>query len=182
MQTILVQVARPLTNHPGLTSGLLSPIMLGTLFDLSVSVTKHLVKAVYTAMKKALSMMHSLDMVHCDLKPQNILRDNEGRYHLADYDGCVATGASVGLSTRRFWPLDMQQQESSSVDLPATPCVDFAMLAATLLFLADQWNFLTVTQPTLADMRTTALVMKARSECGADEILECITLANGTES
>lgn len=176
LQTTLVPV-RNLTRHPSVTGGLHSPIMLGTLFELNVSVTRHLVGAVYRATRTALSMLHSLQIVHCDVKPQNIFRDCEGFYHLGDYDGCVAMNAKVNLSTRSFWPVEMQQSEKTSGGLKATPKVDYMMLAATLLFLADHWNFLPGNQLTLAEMQNTAQEMKVNSEPGADEILECIQLA-----
>ena len=161
-QTILLPVDN-LSNHPDVTEGLLSAIMLGTLFDLPVSVTRHLVHAVYEAMNTALSMLHCLQIVHCDLKPQNIFRDSEGRYHLADYDGCVTMGNKVNLSTRSFWPADMQALEKAKGCLMGTQQVDYAMLAATLLFLADEWEILPGKQPSLAEMRNRANNMKTTS-------------------
>lgn len=168
-------------NHKHVTSGLLSPIMLGTLFELPVSVSKYLVRVVYAAMKTALSMMHELDLIHCDLKPQNIFRDSNGHYHLADYDGCVQKGQKVSLSTRRFWPHDMKQHENTTAGgLIADRAVDFAMLAATLLFLADKWDCLGPRQPTLAQMKATAQLMLSNAEPGAEEILECLAQINNS--
>ena len=81
-------------NHFDMTAGLLSPIMLGTLFELPTHITRYLVRVVYVAMKRALEMMHQLELFHCDVKPHNVFRDSEGHYHLADYDGCVMKGKS----------------------------------------------------------------------------------------
>ena len=60
--------------------------------------------------------------------------------------------------------------------MKASPAVDFAMLAATLLYLADKWNVLLNQQLTLAQMETTARLMKQNTEIGADEILDCISM------
>jgi serine/threonine protein kinase len=161
-----------LVHHPNVTEGLLSPIMLGTLFELPFSITKHIIDAVYKALSTALSKLHALNIIHCDIKPHNIFRDGEGRYHLADYDSCVCEQAIVEQSTRSFWPADLIN--SGSCNLLASKSLDYAMLAATLFFLADYWNVLDGHQMPISEMTSLAQKMKLRKETGADEIIECL--------
>lgn len=163
-----------LANHPNVTKGLLSPIMLGTLFELPSSITKYLIGPVYKALSIALIKMHTLKIIHCDIKPQNIFRDGLGFYHLADYDACVDLWSCISLSTRCFWPVDLQSFENTMGALLATEALDYTMLAATLFYLADKWNIIEGKQMSINEMFATAEEMMRNNDCGAADILDCI--------
>ena len=157
-----------------MTEGLLSPIMLGTFFELPTSITKYLIGPVYKALSIALIKMHTLKIIHCDIKPHNIFRDGLGFYHLADYDACVDLFSCISLSSRCFWPAELKSFELTTGAVLGTASLDYTMLAATLFYLADKWNTTEDKQMSINEMFATAEAMKKNNECGAADIFDCL--------
>mmetsp|Transcript_30037 Transcript_30037/g.42880 ORF Transcript_30037/g.42880 Transcript_30037/m.42880 type:complete len:186 (+) Transcript_30037:488-1045(+) len=120
---ILLVSGLNLSHHPNMTMGLLSPIMIGTLFELPFFITKSLITPIYHSLSIALRKIHSLKIIHCDIKPLNIFRDGLGFYHLADYDACIEEYQSNSLSTRVFWPKDLQSFEQKESIVMATKAI-----------------------------------------------------------
>jgi len=76
--------------------------------------------------KRALEHVHKLNLVHMDVKPENILLDQEGRWYLADFGSCVEKGAKIGCTTESQYPYYLDGK-------CAHPKFDFYMLGVTLL-------------------------------------------------
>ena len=87
----------------------------------------------------ALDYIHSRDTLHLDVKPGNIMLDNEGRAVLIDFgiskhvdvEGHLTSSTPLGVS-RGYAPLEQVAQEASSTYSAAT---DIYSLGATLYFL-----------------------------------------------
>ena len=74
-------------------------------------------------------------VVHRDIKPKNIIRDTEGRYHLIDFGAvqselAASTGSSTVIGTGGFVPVEQLMGR-------ATPASDQYALAATAIYLAS---------------------------------------------
>ena len=52
------------------------------LHAVSRPVTASYASAVFRAIRSAVSFLHSLNLVHCDVKPENIFLGSEGEIHL----------------------------------------------------------------------------------------------------
>lgn len=158
-----------LTHHPNITCGLVMPIYAGTLMDIPVSVSVHMVQDTYSTVSKALKELHSMGLVHCDVKPQNIFLAHGGGVRLGDYDACTNVGQPVQLSTRVFWSADLKADESMVGSITATARIDFIVLAATLFFMLDKWSIIDGAQPSVQTM------IEAAKKDNLVPILECLS-------
>mmetsp|Transcript_21654 Transcript_21654/g.31067 ORF Transcript_21654/g.31067 Transcript_21654/m.31067 type:complete len:248 (+) Transcript_21654:353-1096(+) len=75
---------------------------------------------------KALKFMHNHNIVHMDVKGDNILLDYNGNWLLGDFGSCRFIGDSILSTTEMFYP-------SNILCLPAHPCYDYFMLLVVLL-------------------------------------------------
>ena len=74
----------------------------------------------------ALNYMHSLDLVHMDVKGSNILIDQAGDWYLGDFGSACDINDPVITTTPSFYPADL-------CGLPAHPKYDWFMLLVTIL-------------------------------------------------
>jgi len=84
-------------------------------------------------MHDALAFMHSRGLVHMDVKPGNILVDNNGMWLLSDFDSTTPVGQPVHSFTPGFYP-------GSLVRRLAEPEIDWGLLLVTLAILLDKDN------------------------------------------
>ena len=73
-----------------------------------------------------LGALHSLGVVHRDVKPTNVLLRHDGYYALTDFGLSSAPGASGKAGTRGFWAPEVVRRE------PQGPAADFWSLGVTL--------------------------------------------------
>lgn len=93
--------------------------------------------AITVEIGRALDYMHSRRMLHLDIKPSNIMRDPNGKFHLIDFglskqftdSGEPETSTTIGLGTPGYAPIEQStyQQDGS---FPAT--LDVYALGSTL--------------------------------------------------
>jgi len=74
----------------------------------------------------ALKYMHSLDLVHMDVKGSNILIDQAGDWYLGDFGSARDVNEAVLTTTPSFYPVSL-------CGLPAHPKYDWFMLLVTIL-------------------------------------------------
>lgn len=78
---------------------------------------------------KALSYMHSCNMLHLDMKPKNVMRRSDGKYCLIDFglskqyadNGEPESSTTIGLGTPGYAPLEQAQyrQDGCLLELAA---------------------------------------------------------------
>ena len=79
-------------------------------------------------MIEAVNYIHSLDLVHMDIKQSNIFVDTEGNWFLGDFGGCVEVGKEVMECTEVLLPR-VGEDSSRVVGKPAEWRFDWMMLA-----------------------------------------------------
>jgi hypothetical protein len=133
----LVQLLKNKPNEPPQpVTALKSPVFVGTLADCpSDPRLAQLYSNAGESVIRALELLHSSGIVHCDVKPDNIFVDSTGQCLLGDYDAAEALNSPVVRSTSAFLPEPFRSrfEKGQPAKLFATPAVDFAMLACTLL-------------------------------------------------
>lgn len=72
----------------------------------------------------ALNRLHTLDMCHNDVKPDNIFIDQQGDFFLGDFGACDTIGAVIRECTREYMPDSITRCSKQS---------DYALLQATIL-------------------------------------------------
>ena len=80
------------------------------------------------AMIEAVNYIHSLDLVHMDIKQSNIFVDSEGNWFLGDFGGCVEVGKKVRECTEVLLPR-VGEESSRVVGQLAEWRFDWMMLA-----------------------------------------------------
>lgn len=75
---------------------------------------------------EALKFMHARNVVHMDVKSDNIFLDLDGRWLLGDFGSCRFIGETILSTTEMFY-------HSRLIGKPALPCYDFFMLLVVLL-------------------------------------------------
>ena len=107
--------------------GLLSPVYLGTLSDYPLDVSMSELHAnAAVCVERALATMHAADIVHCDVKPDNIFVDSSGECVLGGYDSSTWVDHVVERSHGWYRPAALRVYR-------ARPMLDYATLAMTLL-------------------------------------------------
>jgi len=94
---------------------------------------------------RGLSVAHARNMVHRDIKPQNILIDHEGRAKLTDFgisrqleqDGMTATGRVLGTTDYVAPEQAMGRKVDPRTDIYSLGVVLYEMLVGTVPFAAD---------------------------------------------
>lgn len=79
----------------------------------------------------ALEALHERRVVHCDVKPENILLDRDGSAVLGDFGSCAFIDEEVNTHTR-FYSIAEYENDSAHVKM------DWAGLVLTGLFLIDK--------------------------------------------
>ena len=78
----------------------------------------------------ALGALHSLDLIHRDVKPSNLVVRSNGYYTLTDFGLTEAPGASTKSGTRGYWAPETIRQE------PQTYAADWWSAGVVLAFAA----------------------------------------------
>lgn len=93
--------------------------------------------AVIKEIGQALQYMHSMRILHLDIKPKNIMRRDDGKFYLIDFglskqfteNGEPESSTSIGLGTPGYSPLEQSEYKRDGT-FPTT--LDVYALAATL--------------------------------------------------
>lgn len=86
---------------------------------------------------EALSYMHSMNMLHLDIKPKNVMRNKDGKFYLIDFglskqfteEGEPESSTSIGMGTPGYSPIEQSGYKQDGT-FPAT--LDVYALSATL--------------------------------------------------
>jgi eukaryotic-like serine/threonine-protein kinase len=85
----------------------------------------------------ALEFVHTKGIVHCDLKPDNILLDNEGNSKVCDFGQATLSGEKgASLGTFYFMPPEQTILDQDDSHAKIEPTWDIYALGATFYFLA----------------------------------------------
>lgn len=95
------------------------------------------VRDVATQVGRAIQYMHSLKMLHLDIKPKNVMRSKDSRHYLIDFglskhikaNGEPETSTTIGLGTPGYAPLEQANYKADG-QFPAT--LDVYAFGATL--------------------------------------------------
>ena len=164
--------ARSLARVPGLdearTAALLSDANIVTVYDFEVQgstaylimeyvdgitlsellerfddrLSLNVVAAVFAAVSHALEVAHDNQVLHLDIKPDNVLINRQGQVKVTDFGLAVLAGTSgfgaAGGGTIGYMPLEQMRQESldARCDEWALASVTYEMLAGENPFLA----------------------------------------------
>jgi serine/threonine protein kinase len=89
------------------------------------------------ALAKALRRVHRVGVVHCDVKPGNVLFDRRARAKLADFGFAAAVG-SPGMHADGTVDLSLEFAAPERVEgAPPLPAADVYALGATLYYAAE---------------------------------------------
>ena len=86
----------------------------------------------------AMCYMHAQRMLHLDMKPKNVMRDEEGHLYLIDFglskqyteDGKPETSTTIGMGTPGYAPIEQAEQRDESKDFRTS--LDVYALGGTL--------------------------------------------------
>ncbi|GKT34844.1 hypothetical protein ADUPG1_008121 [Aduncisulcus paluster] len=133
----------------------------------SVSSIQHVLKCVL----HALAHLHHHNIIHCDLKPQNILIDSDGNGVLCDFEGAVDCGdptmnlisQSMRVGTHKYIAPELQLAISSHSHPHPAPHSDMFSFGILLQDVFDMLN----TEASRSDegMRMPTEVCEIRDAC-----------------
>jgi serine/threonine protein kinase len=81
----------------------------------------------FKKIKKALNYIHSKDIVHMDVKPDNIFIDFNGNWFLGDFGASKKIGENINFTTLLYYPIPLMNKK-------ANPKFDLFMLGITMFF------------------------------------------------
>ncbi|DBA75766.1 TPA: hypothetical protein ACH3X1_010177 [Trebouxia sp. C0004] len=65
-------------------------------------------------LESALQEMHAANLLHADVKSDNVLLNTADKWHLADYGACVEFGQPIASCTEAWYPGAMQNQTADA--------------------------------------------------------------------
>ncbi len=120
--------------------------------------TKDDIIRITAELEDALNEIHSLDVIHCDLKPENIMFDKNGTLKLIDF-GNALTAAELNSSGQCVGTLPYRPPEyiigaplDNRVDLWAMGCIVVEMMTGNQLFNPKRDNDVYVYSYLLGEM------------------------------
>jgi serine/threonine protein kinase len=142
------------TTHVGLFVFPRYPISISQRLSKYGVLDNDVVFAIATDILDALSHMHSRNLVHCDVKPSNVMLDAHGRAVLIDLASSVEVGLGVVESTSHY-ALGLHRGAASfALDCRCVAVSMFHMLTcrmpASLDLMMDDFNEMTGTAASLA--------------------------------
>ncbi len=115
------------------------------------------VATVGLAIARALTVLHRMEVVHGDVKPDNVVLDADGTVRLADLDGCSeADGAPLRRGTPGFLPDDPRAVPDTDLFSLGALCRTIAADPADLAELLDQLGGSDPTAPSSSPALPTA--------------------------
>lgn len=106
----------------------------GTLADVRVPMQLKDAVQIVMDLARAVNTAHQAGIVHCDIKPQNVLVDHHGVFKLADFE--LATNVRNGrASAASGTPAFMAPEQWRKEEFSATPAADIYALGGVLYWL-----------------------------------------------
>ena len=90
----------------------------------------------YLRIKKALYLLHGLNLVHMDVKSDNVFVDEDGICNLGDFGSARAPGTSCWTFTDFLNPYQLVQLKTKVV-----PSIDFVCLCVMIAVEMDKENW-----------------------------------------
>lgn len=106
----------------------------GTLADTPVPAEPRRAVAVALSLTRAVNAAHQAGIVHCDIKPHNVLVDQHGVYKLADFELAHQVSTSI-ISPGSGTPAFMAPEQWRSDSFSAAPAADVYALGGLLYWL-----------------------------------------------
>lgn len=111
--------------------------------ELGDDITLDIVAAVFTSISHALEVAHDSDVLHLDIKPENVIVNSKGVVKVADFGLATLMDASgratTGAGTIGYMPLEQMRQEDLDVraDEWALASLTYEMLSGSNPFAAE---------------------------------------------
>lgn len=119
--------------------GALSPRFPGTIVEFCGEARLPLdnLEIVFNQIEVAVRSLHSVGLVHCDIKPSNIFLDNDCNAFLGDFGSLTDTTLSVSSFSPKFWINEIKQFKNTG----AHPIMDWGCFVITGLCLLGKLQF-----------------------------------------
>ncbi len=119
--------------------GALSPRFPGTIVEFCDGTRLPLdhLSVVFNQIEIAVRSLHSVNLVHCDIKPSNIFLDNQCNTYLGDFGSMTDAGDSLSSFSPKFWINEI----SPLISTGAHPIMDWGCFVITGLCLLGKLRF-----------------------------------------
>lgn len=130
--------------------GIITPVYNGTLIDLieeSGPLCEYYVRTIFTQLMRALSHLHKRNIVHCDIKCENIMLNGNGDPVLIDFGLVNTLGRAGSLSYCAPEKLTNGGAPDPSADIWSTGVCMFCAISGFFPFVAannSDWRFVAI--------------------------------------
>jgi len=131
-------------TYHSVSSALLMPIYPATLQHPQI-LDEDLLFLIGKRVKESLDMMHSVGIIHCDIKPPNLFLNDKGFVIIGDYGATGEVGTDITETSKPYVAEEILYSSKRCKEL------DYCMLAVTLLEKRKQWNRKSCTMKDIKD-------------------------------
>lgn len=114
-------------NSQILKNGSVSKVYVQSLHSISLAFSYDFIIKIVSRIIPALDFIHSKNLVHCDIKPENLFIDSAGNVDLGDFGGMVEIGNNIIEYTPDYMPHDF-------IEVLASKLHDYYCLLSTIFY------------------------------------------------